>query len=51
MHLTEAGREKLAEARAVTSPVYRQFIRGLSEAEFQKLIDLLDQLYRNLSDA
>lgn len=50
VHLTAAGRDKLAEARAVASPVYRQVIRGLSEADFQRLTALLDLLYHNLSE-
>lgn len=46
--LTKAGEAKLVEARGVTSPVYRQVIRGLSARDFDRLVALLDQLYRNL---
>lgn len=44
------GEAKLAEARAVTAPVYARIIQGLSEQDFDRLIELLDQLYANLGE-
>lgn len=45
------GIDKLAEARAATSPIYARIIRGLSADDFSRFIGLLDQLYRNLENA
>ncbi|MDK2760563.1 MAG: MarR family transcriptional regulator [Sphingopyxis sp.] len=46
--LTDLGREKLAAARGVTSPVYKRLIKGLSASEFSRLLGLLGKLYGNL---
>ncbi|MEH3047634.1 MarR family winged helix-turn-helix transcriptional regulator [Sphingomonas adhaesiva] len=46
--LSPHGEAKLAEAREATSPVYTDVIRGLSERDFDRLVALLDRLYRNL---
>lgn len=45
------GEDKLLEARAVTSPVYGQVIRGLNSDDFSRLIDLLARLHHNLEGA
>lgn len=47
--LTSHGREKLATARAVTAPLYRKVIKGFSQAEFARLLAMLDRLHDNLS--
>ena len=46
--LTDAGQGKLADARAVTAPVYARLIAGFSAAEFDRMIRLLNRLYDNL---
>jgi len=46
--LTATGESKLAEARKATSPVYQQVIAGLSARDFDRLLTLLDRVYRNL---
>jgi len=46
--LTALGREKLAAARAATSPIYQKIIRGISAGEFAQLLDLLGRLHDNL---
>lgn len=46
--LTATGESKLAEARQATSPVYQQVITGLSARDFDRLLTLLDRVYRNL---
>ncbi|CDO37055.1 MULTISPECIES: MarR family winged helix-turn-helix transcriptional regulator [Novosphingobium] len=46
--LTDDGREKLAAAREVTSPLYEKIIRGFSAGDFSMLLDLLGRLYDNL---
>ncbi|MBN3558747.1 winged helix-turn-helix transcriptional regulator [Sphingomonas yabuuchiae] len=46
--LTATGESKLAEARMATSPVYQQVITGLSARDFDRLLSLLDRVYRNL---
>jgi DNA-binding MarR family transcriptional regulator len=48
LHLTAAGRKKLAAARSVTAPVYRQLIRGFSAKDFSNFLTLLNRLYDNL---
>lgn len=48
--LLPLGETKLAEARAITAPIYAQVIRGISRPEFDRLIALLDQLHTNLDD-
>lgn len=48
--LSPEGERKLAEARAATSPVYARTIDGLSQRDFDKLVDLLERLYVNLRD-
>ena len=49
VHLTPLGESKVSEARAATSPVYRQVIKQVSAKDFDKLISLLNHLYSNLS--
>ncbi len=46
--LTPTGESKLVEARQATSPVYQQVIAGLSARDFDRLLTLLDRVYRNL---
>ncbi|MXO67048.1 MarR family winged helix-turn-helix transcriptional regulator [Altericroceibacterium endophyticum] len=46
--LTDLGREKLSEARKATAPIYRKLIRGISAADFRKMLKLLDKLHENL---
>ena len=48
--LTPKGESKLVEARQATSPVYQQVITGLSARDFDRLLALLDRVYRNLED-
>ncbi len=48
--LTEAGRAKLSEARALTAPVYAQVIRGFSIQQFEALTASLGALHDNLAD-
>lgn len=47
--LTEAGRDKLAAARTLTAPLYRQVIKGFSPAEFGRLLEMLNRLHDNLA--
>lgn len=47
--LTEQGREKLASARTLTAPLYRQVIKGFSQAEFARLLEMLNRLHDNLA--
>ncbi len=49
VRLTEAGEERLVEARHVTAPVYAAAIKGLSARDFDRMVALLDELYTNLS--
>lgn len=46
--LTELGKIKLAEARSITSPVYRRLIDGVSSDEFSTLLKLLNLFHDNL---
>lgn len=46
--LTELGKIKLAEARSITSPVYRRLIDGVSSDEFTILLKLLNLFHDNL---
>jgi DNA-binding MarR family transcriptional regulator len=46
--LSAAGRKKLAAARKVTAPIYKQLIRDFSAKEFSNLLTLLNRLYDNL---
>ncbi len=46
--LLALGNEKLAEARAITAPVYAKIIRGVSRRDFDQLLRLLGQLQANL---
>ena len=48
--LTGAGESKLAEARALTAPVYARVIDGFSIEEFERLTASLGRLYDNLGD-
>jgi DNA-binding MarR family transcriptional regulator len=47
--LTAAGKKKLAEARAITAPIYATVIGGFSERDFDRLTGLLNKLYANLA--
>jgi len=46
--LTDVGKEKLAAARKLTAPMYKQIIRGFSRSNFNTLLELLDRLHNNL---
>jgi DNA-binding MarR family transcriptional regulator len=46
--LSPLGQDKLVEARAATSPVYKAVIRNVSERDFDRLVDLLERLQANL---
>lgn len=46
--LTALGRDKLADARKVTAPLYERIITGFSAADFARLLDLLARLHDNL---
>lgn len=46
--LTAAGREKLAAARLLTAPIYREAIKGFSARDFSRLLQLLNRLHDNL---
>ncbi|GAA0210264.1 DNA-binding MarR family transcriptional regulator [Brevundimonas nasdae] len=46
--LTDLGREKLAAARKLTAPLYRQVISGFSQNEFTRLLEMLNRLHANL---
>jgi DNA-binding MarR family transcriptional regulator len=48
--LTQAGESKLAEARALTAPVYAKVIDGFSVEEFEALTASLGRLHANLAD-
>ncbi|MHB9880222.1 MarR family winged helix-turn-helix transcriptional regulator [Pacificimonas sp. ICDLI1SI03] len=47
--LTTEGEEKLMAARAVTAPFYKKLIRGFSERDFARLLQLMNRLYDNLA--
>lgn len=47
--LTDAGRDKLAAARRLTAPLYRQVIQGFSEPEFRRMLEMLNRLHDNLT--
>lgn len=46
--LAPLGLEKLREARAATSSVYKAFIQDVSPREFDRMVDLLERLQTNL---
>jgi DNA-binding MarR family transcriptional regulator len=46
--LTAGGSKKLAAARKVTAPIYRQLIGDFSARDFSNLLTLLNRLYENL---
>ena len=48
LKLTAGGNRKLAAARKVAAPIYKQLIRDFSAAEFANLLKLLNRLYDNL---
>lgn len=48
--LRAVGEEKLSEARAITAPIYARIIRGFTRRDFDRLLDLLDRMHRNLTD-
>lgn len=48
--LSNAGRGKVAEARAATAPVYAAAIKGFSAADFNRMITSLGRLHDNLAD-
>ena len=47
--LTSSGQDKLSAARSVTAPVYRRVIKGMSAAEFSRLLASLNRIHDNLS--
>lgn len=47
--LTDKGREKLAAARTLTAPLYRKVIKGFSQAEFGRMLEMLNRLHDNLA--
>lgn len=47
--LTDKGREKLAAARTLTAPLYRKVIKGFSQAEFARMLEMLNRLHDNLT--
>lgn len=49
LNLTGNGRRKLATAREITAPIYKQLIRDFSAKEFENLLGLLNRLYDNLA--
>lgn len=48
LKLTAQGQEKLAAARQATAPIYQRIIKGISAADFRRLLDLLNRLHDNL---
>lgn len=46
--LTQAGRERLAQARVLMAPVYRQALVGFAERDSERLLTLLGRLNANL---
>ncbi len=46
--LTQAGRERLAQARGLMAPVYRQALAGFAERDSERLLTLLGRLNANL---
>ena len=48
--LSAEGERRLAAAREASAPVYEQVIRGLSERDFDQLLDLLGRVHANLDD-
>lgn len=46
--LTQAGRERLAQARVLMAPVYRQALAGFAERDAERLLTLLGRLNANL---
>jgi DNA-binding MarR family transcriptional regulator len=50
LELTSLGKRKLAAARKVTAPIYKQLVRDFSAKEFAMLLELLNRLYDNLDD-
>lgn len=47
--LTPMGRDKLAEARRETAPVFEHLVAGFDIAEFERLIEMLGRLHHNLA--
>lgn len=50
IRLSPLGQEKLALARKATAEIYARVIGGLSRADFDKLLALLEHLHGNLAD-
>lgn len=48
--LSAEGERRLAAAREASAPVYEKVIRGLSERDFDQLLDLLGRVHANLDD-
>ena len=46
--LQPLGEAKVSEARVLLAPIYKQFISGLSERDFTKLLSLLGRVHANL---
>jgi DNA-binding MarR family transcriptional regulator len=50
LELTRSGEKKLAAARKVTAPIYRDLIKGFSAKDFARMLTLLNRLYGNLEE-
>lgn len=48
LSLTPHGREKLAEARLATAPIFQKLIRGFSARDYARLLEMLNRLHDNL---
>ena len=48
--LSPLGKEKLAEARSITAPIYSQIIKGMSSKDFDNLLRLLGVILENLEE-
>lgn len=48
VRLLPEGISKLTAARYASAPIYETVIGGLSESDFDRLLALMNQLYRNL---
>lgn len=46
--LTEAGRDRLSQARALMAPIYHQAMAGFPERDFERLLSLLERLNASL---
>jgi DNA-binding MarR family transcriptional regulator len=48
--LTDQGKARLEEARAITAPIYAAVIEGFSARDFDQMVRHLGQLHDNLGD-